>query len=182
MSVKAIFSLNGTHFSVNLSFRLVRTSFLLTGNSIFTFHMFFLLMENITEIWGKSDFKEDHIPASGHQFFFDLFRYFSKWKLCFRIVEAYFSISSTRRMQTNFLPTDIVFFWSDLFCCYILLLWLRLIEAICRRKGDVLTNITDFLSDGTYFFPFSQTTVNCSFWKQFIFQLAHIFHPILHSG
>ena len=86
-------------------------------------------MENITEIWGKSDFKEDHIPASGHQFFFDLFRYFSKWKLCFRIVEAYFSISSTRRMQTNFLPTDIVFFffWLELF-----LLILEIISVIKR--------------------------------------------------
>ena len=46
VKVKAIFSLSGTYFSVNLSFRLVRTSFLLTGN----IPRFFLLMENITYI------------------------------------------------------------------------------------------------------------------------------------
>ena len=33
--------------------------FLSTGNSIFLFQAFFPLMENITEIWGKSNFKDD---------------------------------------------------------------------------------------------------------------------------
>ena len=44
--------------TVNLSFRLVKTSFLSTGNSILLFQVFFLLIENITEIWGKSNFKD----------------------------------------------------------------------------------------------------------------------------
>ena len=101
---------------------------------------FFLLMENITETWGSQILKTNHIPASGHQFFsifsdffffflyfyisiffflyFSIFLYFLKWKSCFRILEAYFSISFIWLVQTNFLPTETVFFWSELFCYY----------------------------------------------------------------
>ena len=80
--------------------------------SIFLFQAFFLLIENITEIWGKSNFKE-WTPM-----FFDFFRYFLKWKPCFCIVEAYFSIFFIRVVQTDFLPTETLFFWSKLFCYY----------------------------------------------------------------
>ena len=51
-------------------------------------------------------------------------------------------------------------------------------EANC--KEHILTNLTDFLAIGTNFLSFSQTTVNCYQWKQFIIQLEHIFQPILH--
>ena len=46
---KHIFS-TGTYFSANLSFRLVKTRFLFTGNSIFFISSFFLLLEKIIEI------------------------------------------------------------------------------------------------------------------------------------
>ena len=78
---------------------------------------FFLLMENITEIGESQILKTNHIPASGHHFFY-FFKYFLKWKPCFRIVKAYFSISFIWLVQTNFLPSETVFFWSELFCCY----------------------------------------------------------------
>ena len=34
---------------------------------------------------------------------------------------------------------------------------------------------TDFQASGTHFLSFSQTTVSCCQWKQFILQLEHIF-------
>ena len=33
-----------------------------------------------------------------------------------------------------------------------------------------------------HFISFSETTVNCCQWKQFILQLEHVFQPFLHSG
>ena len=52
---EAVFSSTGTYFSANHSFRLVKTSFFVYWKKCF----FILLMENITEIWGKSNFKDE---------------------------------------------------------------------------------------------------------------------------
>ena len=78
------------------------------------FQVFFLLTENITEIWGKSSFKRTIFLLMDTIFFF--FSIFSdKFK-----AEAYFSISFTWLVQTDFLPTEIVLFWfgQRFFCCY----------------------------------------------------------------
>ena len=74
---------------------------------------FFLLMENNTEIWGKSNFKEEPYSCTSTPIFFNFFRYFLKWKPCFRIIKAYFSISFIRLVQTNFLSTETVFFFGQ---------------------------------------------------------------------
>ena len=116
--VEAVFSSTGTYFSANPSFRLVKTSSFVYWKQYFLIPSFFLLMENITETWGKSNFKDEPYSCYWTPIFFDFFRYFLKWKPCFRIVKAYFSISFIRQVQTNFLPTETVFFWSELFCCY----------------------------------------------------------------
>ena len=57
--VEADFSSTGTYFSANPSFPLAKRSFLSTRDSIFLFQVFFLLMENITEFWGKANFKDE---------------------------------------------------------------------------------------------------------------------------
>ena len=79
---------------------------------------FFLLMENSTEIWRKTNFKHERYSSARTPIFFDFFRYFLKWKSSFRIVKAYFSISFTRLAQTNFMPAETALFWSELFFCY----------------------------------------------------------------
>ena len=71
---------------------------------------FFLPMKNITEICGKSNFKDEPYSCKWTPIFFNFFRYFWKRKPCFRIVKAYFSISLTRLGQTNFPPVETVFF------------------------------------------------------------------------
>ena len=98
-------------FSASLifSFQLVKTSFLSTGNSIFFIPSFFLLLENITEIWGKSNFKVEHIPASGHNFF-RFFQIFVKVKVVLLYSKSVFFNKFTRLMQTNFLLMETVFF------------------------------------------------------------------------
>ena len=79
---------------------------------------FFLVKGNITEIQGKSNFKEEPYFCQWRPLSFDFSRYFLKWKPCFRIIKAYFSVSFTRLLQTNFLPTERIFFWLELFCFY----------------------------------------------------------------
>ena len=59
--------------------------------------------------------------------FLDFSRYFLKCKPCCRIVEACFSTSFIRLVQTDFLPTEAVFFWSAI------LLLLEIITAIKRQ-------------------------------------------------
>ena len=114
---KHIFS-TGTYFSANLSFRLVRTRFLFTGNSIFLFHVFFCYWKKLLKFEGSQILKTNHIPASGQQFFSIFSRHFLKWKSCSRTVKGHFSISFTWLVQTNFLPMEKVFFCSESFCCY----------------------------------------------------------------
>ena len=71
---------------------------------------FFLLMKNITEICGKSNFKDEPYSCKWTPIFFNFFRYFLKRKPCFRIVKVYFSISLIRLGQTNFPLVETVFF------------------------------------------------------------------------
>ena len=118
LPLEVVFSSAGTYFLANLSFRLVKTSSLPTGNSIFLFQVFFCKWEILLKFGGIHFLKTNHTAASGHHFFPIFFRYFLKWKPCFRILKAYSSISFTRLVQTNFLPTETVLFWSELFCCY----------------------------------------------------------------
>ena len=103
------FSSTGTYFSTNPSFQPAKMSFLSTGNIIFLFQVFFLLMENITEIWGKSNFKDVPYSCCWTPTFFDFFRYFLKYKPYFCIAEAYFSISFILLIQTDFLLTKTPF-------------------------------------------------------------------------
>ena len=77
-------------FTLNPSFRLVETSFLSAGNSIFFILRFFQLGETIIKIWGSKVLKTNHIPAGGNHFF-NLLRDFSKWKQLFRKAETWFS-------------------------------------------------------------------------------------------
>ena len=81
-------------------------------------------------------------------------------------------------METDFPASGSRFFMFRVFV---------LVETVTETSGNQLlkkdhTNVTDFLPSGTHFLLFSQTTVNCSQWKQFILQLEHIFQPILHPG
>ena len=85
---------------------------------VFFIPSYFLLMWNITEIWGKSNFKDETYTCQWTPIFFNFFRYFLKRKPCFRIVEAYFSIAFIRPVETDFLLMEIVFFWWELFCYY----------------------------------------------------------------
>ena len=55
---KAVFSSTGTYFSANPSLRLVKKSFFLL-ETVFFIPSFFLVMENISEIWEKSNFKDE---------------------------------------------------------------------------------------------------------------------------
>ena len=101
-----------------LFFRLVKTSFLSIGNSIFFIPSFFLPMENVTEIWGKSNFRDEPYSCWWTPILFYFFRYFLQWKPYLSIVEAYFSIFFIRLLQTSFLPTKTISFWLELFCSY----------------------------------------------------------------
>ena len=85
-------------FLTNLSLRLVETSFsdsFFCREQYFFIPSFFLLVETIIEIWGKSNFKEESISASGHYFFSILSRDFFKWKQFFRMMERYFQYPSS---------------------------------------------------------------------------------------
>ena len=112
---KHIFS-TGAYFSADLSFRLVETSFLFTGNCIFL--KFFAA--NGKYYWNLREVKfwRRTIFLLVDNNFFDFSRHFLWWKSCFRIVKGYFSTSFTRLVQTNFLPMEKVIFWSESFCCY----------------------------------------------------------------
>ena len=59
----------GTYFSANPSFRLVKTSFLSTGNCVFLFQVFFYLWKIILKFGGSQILKTNHIPTRVHQFF-----------------------------------------------------------------------------------------------------------------
>ena len=68
-------SSNETYFSANLSFQIVKTSFLSTGNSIVLFRGFYA-SETITETWGKSIFKDEVYSCKGAP----IFSIFQKFK------------------------------------------------------------------------------------------------------
>ena len=137
----------------------MKTSFLSTGNSIFFYSDFFLLMETITEIWGKSNFKDETYSCQWTPIIFDFFRYFLILKPCFRIVKAYYSISFIRLVQTNFLPTETAFF---LFTAILLLLeiisgsfFLR-VETSISTKSFILTSGNGFSGQRKPFFLCSE--------------------------
>ena len=76
---------------------------------------------------GSQILKTNHIPASGHHFFSDFFRYFLKWKPCFRIVKVYFSISFIRLVQNEFSA-----YGNSIFLVRAILLLLGIIDEIKR--------------------------------------------------
>ena len=98
-------------------------SFILASENDFFFYWkqcffiprLFMLLENNIEIWGKSNFNDEPNSCTWTPIFFNFFRYFLKWKPCFCIVKAYFFIFFIRVVQTNFLPAETVFFYSELF-------------------------------------------------------------------
>ena len=78
---------------------------------------FFLLMENITEILKKSNFKYEPHSCKWRPIFFNFSDIF-KVEAVLQYSKVYFSISFIRLVQMSFLPAERVFFWSELFCCY----------------------------------------------------------------
>ena len=99
-------------------FFVICLQFICLLETVFLYSKFLLLIENITKILGKSDFKDEPYSCKWTSFFFDSFRYSLKLKPCFRIVKTYFSIFFIQLMQTSFLPAEKVLFWLGLFCCY----------------------------------------------------------------
>ena len=64
------FSLQLEHIFQPILHSSCRNEFFVYWKQYFFVSSFFQLMENITEIWGKSNFKGEPYSASGHQFFF----------------------------------------------------------------------------------------------------------------
>ena len=152
----------------------------------------FCLCKTLLKLSGIQFFKK--IPARG-RLFLQEDNWFSCWwkpfclhfsesltnaSFFFRQAEKYFSTKSFISASENgFSGQWKLFFFVQRF-------FLR-VETVTETRGSqlqkkehILTNVNDFLTSGTYFLSFSQTTINCCQEKQFIVQLEHIFQPILH--
>ena len=66
-------------------------------------------MEIINEIVGSQILKANHILTDRYHFFSRFFQIFFKAEVMIPYSKKYFSISFIRLVQTNFLPTEIVF-------------------------------------------------------------------------
>ena len=96
--VGTVHSSTGTYVSANPSFRLVKTSFLSTGNSIVLLLSFFLLVEAIVETWRKSIFKGETYSCWWTQ----AFSIFSETLRCFK-VEATFLFSGNAFFNKSYI-------------------------------------------------------------------------------
>ena len=142
---KQFFSSTGTYFLANPSFRQVKTSFFVYGKQCFFIPSIFLLKKNIAEIWGKSNFKDEPYYCQWTPIFFHFFRYFLKWKPCFCLVKAYFSISYIWLVQMNFLATETVFFFVRA-----ILLLLEIISVI-KTQCQFFLLVETFISTKSLF-------------------------------
>ena len=110
------FSSTGTYFSTNPSFQPAKMSFLSTGNIIFLFQVFFLLMENITEIWGKSNFKDVPYSCCWTPTFFQFFQIFFKVQAVLLYSGSVFFNILYLANSNGFSACENTIWW--LFCCH----------------------------------------------------------------
>ena len=116
---------------------------------------FFLLMKNITEICGKSNFKDEPYSCKWTPIFFNFFRYFLKRKPCFRIVKVYFSISLIRLGQTNFPPVETMFFVRAISLVFFSVFFFSVYwKRLFQRNPSLWSVETDFPASWNRFFCF----------------------------
>ena len=97
LAVEAVNCSTKAYFSVNPSFRLVKSSFCLLKTALL-YCQIFLPAETMIEMRGQLIFKEEPLDTN-------FFRTFLKWRQLFLIVATYFSISFIQLVETDFAPS-----------------------------------------------------------------------------
>ena len=119
-----------TYFYTNLSFRLVETYFLSSGNSMLLFRASFLMLKSIIEIRGNQFLKKS-IFFLVETIFFDFLARRSGY---FRIVEKYFSTNASFRVvKRDFLASANHF--------------LYFFQRLLPEKAFFLSNGNEFLNE-----------------------------------
>ena len=120
---KQFFRIVGTNFSTNASFRLVKTYFVSSGNSMLLFRAFFLLLETIIEIRGNQ-FQQKNIFLLVET----IFNFFCQKKQFFRIVGTCFSTNPSFQL----LDKDFLFIGN----CLLYLSFFLLAKTVTDMNGN----------------------------------------------